>query len=45
MQPDPKVSGQSGEPGELPTPTSSDKAPSSPSSDVDAIVNKLTPIL
>jgi hypothetical protein len=44
MQPDPKVSGQSGE-SELPTPTFSDQAPSSPSSDVDAIVSKLTPIL
>ena len=45
MQPDPKVSGQSGDSGELPTPSFSDQAPSSTSTDVDAIVSRLTPLL
>lgn len=41
MQQDPQVSGQAGEPGELPTPTFSDKAPSSTSTDADDIVTKV----
>lgn len=41
MQQDPQVSGQAGDSGELPTPTFSDKAPSSTSTDADDIVTKV----